>query len=65
MATVDDFEEDLEKAYWYFDAAKKGTGPFKNRPMPERDAFKRLIRGLFHKYSDQKTFGSAIDMKDE
>lgn len=39
-------EEDLEAAYWNFDARKKGDGIFKGRIQSERDAFKWALRGL-------------------
>ena len=39
-------EDDLEAAYWNFDARKKGYGEFKGRPQSERDAYKWSLRGV-------------------
>ena len=41
-----DLEDELETAYWHFDAARKGDGEYKGRPQIERDAFKSVIRGV-------------------
>lgn len=46
------FEEDLEKAYWDFDARKKGSPSIP--AVTERDAFKQTVRGLFSEYKDKE-----------
>lgn len=42
--------EDLEQAYWDFDAAHKGYGKHKNMPLSDRDAFKSIVAALIQKY---------------
>jgi hypothetical protein len=43
---VDDFEDQLEAAYWNFDARRSGYSEWTNNPQSERDAFKQVIRKL-------------------
>ena len=42
--------EDLEQAYWDFDAAHNGYGKHKNMPLSDRDAFKSIVAALIQKY---------------
>ena len=44
--TVEDFEDQLEKAYWKFDAKKRGYFPHRNHQVSEREAFKQEVREL-------------------
>ena len=37
-------DEQIEAAYWEFDARKKGYGQWKGCPMTDRDAFKWALR---------------------
>lgn len=37
-------EDDIEAAYWRFDARRNGYGEWRTRPMTERDAFKAEMR---------------------
>jgi hypothetical protein len=39
-------EEAIEVAYWVFDARKRGTADWKQRPQSERDAFKWAVRSM-------------------
>jgi hypothetical protein len=39
-------EQEIEAAYWNFDAMKKGYG---THARTERDAFKWALREMFHK----------------
>jgi hypothetical protein len=43
-------EDDLEAAYWNFDARKSGYVEWKTCPQSERDAFKQVARLLLKGY---------------
>ena len=45
---MDEFEDQLEAAYWEFDARVKGYNEWKLHPQSERDAFKQVVRTLKH-----------------
>lgn len=49
-APLEDFEDELEKAFWIFDAKHKGYGKWKPYPMSERDAFKTTVRGILNRW---------------
>ncbi len=40
------FEDQLEQAFWEFDASRKGDGPYKGMRQSERDSFKGAVRAL-------------------
>jgi hypothetical protein len=49
VCTTDLLEDAIEKAYWNFDARKKGYSKWRNLPQSERDAFKAEVRQVLNK----------------
>lgn len=49
-APCENFEDELEKAFWTFDAKHKGYGEWKHRPQSECDAFKNTVRGVLNRW---------------
>lgn len=45
-STPEGYEAAIERAFWNFDARRKGLGRWKNAPQSERDAFKHEVRSL-------------------
>ena len=63
-----DVEDDIEAAYWHFDARKKGLNEWAYAPQSERDAFKaearKLVRGYFPTRQAQDTKREMLAVAD-
>lgn len=54
--------EDLEAAYWRFDAYQgHQNGEYKHRPMSDRDAFKKAVRPLLEKIAEVVPYQQSTD----
>ena len=43
MSRENEIANEIESAYWKFDAAHKGLGKYKGHPQSERDAYKTSV----------------------
>ena len=59
MKLTDKIEEDIESAYWEFDAIKKGYSG--RNVTSERDAFKMVIRQIISNIPEQKNSDTWIE----